>query len=153
MTINSHLRTSLQQKIRSSIPLSEMMQFEIEEISSRSITVHAPLKPNINIHGTGFAGSLYSIGVLTGWALADHLMSLSDMKGTLVVAGAEIKYRTPVTQDIKCSTSVSDRATRAFVEEYKANGKGRLQLSIHIGTSKNAILLADFVAISVPATE
>ena len=153
MTIHSHLRTSLQEKIRNSIPLCEMMQFEIEEISSRSITVHAPLKPNINIHGTGFAGSLYSVGVLTGWALADHIMSLSDMKGMLVVAGAEIKYRTPVTQDIQCSTTVSDSACRAFVDDYKANGKGRLQLSIHIGTSKNALLLADFMAISASTTE
>ena len=60
---------ALEQKIRGSIPLSDAMQFHIEALSLDAIEVVAPLPPNVNIHGTGFAGSIYSVAVLTGWAL------------------------------------------------------------------------------------
>ena len=59
----------LQQKIRTGIPLSETMEFEIAELTPNLIRVQAPLAPNVNVHGTGFAGSIYSIAVLAGWAL------------------------------------------------------------------------------------
>jgi hypothetical protein len=46
---------ALEQKIRTAIPLSAAMQFSI-------------------VHGTGFAGSIYSAAILTGWALCTHVM-------------------------------------------------------------------------------
>jgi thioesterase domain-containing protein len=147
MTLHSEIVTSLQQKIRRSIPLSETMQFEIEQLSSHSITVMAPLAPNINIHGTGFAGSIYSLGILTGWALTTHIMSLTGMQASLVVARAEIKYRSPVTADIKCFASVSESASKEFYDNFKAGSNSPLQLCIDIGEEKNAQLTARFVAI------
>ena len=57
---------ALQHKIHESIPLSEAMQFSIASLSRESILVTAPLAPNVNIHGTGFAGSIYSLAVLSG---------------------------------------------------------------------------------------
>ena len=138
----------LQQTIRASIPLSEAMQFSIIELNSRNILVQAPLEPNVNIHGTGFAGSIYSLAVLTGWALSTHIMALKQMQGDLVVAKAEISYRAPLTDSIQCRTQVSEEDCAAFQLRFESNGTAKLALKVEIGASGNAVLRATYVAVA-----
>jgi thioesterase domain-containing protein len=141
-------RTDLQNKIRGAIPMSEAMQFSIEELSSRSILVHAPLAPNVNIHGTGFAGSIYSIAVLAGWALSTHIMDVLAMDGDLVVSKAEIRYRAPVTGRIECRAVASEGACRKFQDSFNQIGKGKLALTIEVGDAPHAVLSGTFYAVS-----
>jgi len=137
----------LQAKIRSTIPLSSTMQFSIVELNPQSIIVSAPLQPNINIHGTGFAGSLYSIAILTGWALCTHIMASNDMVGDLVVGNAEVKYRAPVTGAINCRSTVSDIDYEAFQRDFESSGKARLNLQINVGDLPEAVVQGLFVAV------
>ena len=51
---------ALEQKIHDAIPLSAAMQFSIKVLSQDEIQVSAPLEPNINVHGTGFAGIVFT---------------------------------------------------------------------------------------------
>ena len=141
-------RTDLQNKIRSAIPISEAMQFSIAELGPHSITVRAPLAPNVNIHGTGFAGSIYSIAVLAGWGLSTHIMNQLGMDGELVVSRAEIKYRAPVTGPIECRAVVSDAERREFQDNFNDTGKGRLSLTIEVGDAPQAVLLGTFYAVA-----
>ena len=138
----------LQQSIRASIPLSEAMQFSIIELNPRNILVQAPLEPNVNIHGTGFAGSIYSLAVLTGWALSTHIMALKQMQGNLVVAKAEISYRAPLTDSIQCRTQVSEEDCAAFQLSFESKGTAKLALKVEIGASGNAVLRATYVAVA-----
>lgn len=135
----------LQEKIRSTIPLSDAMQFNIVDLTEKSILVHAPLSPNVNIHGTGFAGSIYSLAVLTGWAMVTHIIDSQGIDGDLVVGKAEIRYRKPVVGDIECRCSVPGYLYEAFNRDMKTNGKAKLSLEIEVGDSQ-AILNATFFA-------
>ena len=141
-------RTDLQNRIRSTIPISEAMQFSIEELDPLSIMVRAPLAPNVNIHGTGFAGSIYSIALLAGWGLSTHIMDQLGMDGELVIRRAEIKYRAPVTGPIECRAVVSDAERREFQDSFYDTGKGRLSLTIEIGDAPQAVLLGTFYAVA-----
>lgn len=94
--------SALQATIRDSIPLSQAMQFSIDTLDLDEIRVSAPLEPNINIHGTGFAGSIYSIAVLTGWALCTHILQALEIDAELVVGKAGIRYLAPVTGNLEC---------------------------------------------------
>jgi thioesterase domain-containing protein len=138
--------TQLQEKIHRTIPLSAAMQFSIIELNPYSIIVGAPLQPNINIHGTGFAGSLYSVAILTGWALSTHIMSLHDMAGELVVGKAEIKYRAPVTDDFICRAMVSETDSQIFQKDFESSGKARLNLTVDIGDGPNAVVQGLYIA-------
>ena len=140
--------TRLEEKIHRGIPLSKAMQFEIAELTANSIRVQAPLAPNANVHGTGFAGSIYSIAVLAGWALCTHIMDVRGMKGDLVVASAEIKYRAPVTGDILCRSEASEAECQAFEADFKTAGKGRLVLSVEVGERPDAVLVGTYFAVS-----
>ena len=48
------------------------MTLEPIAFESHRLTVEAELAPNVNVHGTAFAGSLYAIAALSGWGLV-HL--------------------------------------------------------------------------------
>ncbi len=141
-------RTDLQSKIRSAIPISEAMQFSIAELGPLSILVRAPLAPNVNIHGTGFAGSIYSIAVLAGWGLSTHIMEQAGMDGELVVSRAEIKYRAPVTGPIECRAATSEAERREFQDNFNDSGTGRLTLTIEVGDAPQAVLLGIFYAVA-----
>jgi thioesterase domain-containing protein len=140
--------TALQQKIRRTIPLSDAMQFSIREMSLDAIRVAAPLEPNINIHGTGFAGSIYSLGVLTGWALCTHIMDELGIEAELVVARAEIRYRKPVSGDFECGCACSAAQRESFREGVAAVGKGKLVLDVEIGGDRQAVLQATYIAVA-----
>jgi thioesterase domain-containing protein len=141
-------RIDLQNKIRNAIPVSEAMQFSITELSSGSILVQAPLAPNVNIHGTGFAGSIYSIAVLAGWGLSTHIMGVLGMDGDLVVSKAEIRYRVPVTGMIECRAVASEAERKEFQDSFNNTGKGRLSLRVEVGDAPHAVLLGTFNAVS-----
>ena len=138
--------SALNRKIRDHIPLSEAMQFSIDALSLDSIRVSAPLEPNINIHGTGFAGSLYSIAVLTGWALATHVMQELHINAELVVAKAEIRYRAPVTAALVCRSSCNAEQRQQFMLAVNESGKGRLDLDVEIG-DRQVLLHASYIAL------
>ena len=143
---------ALQQKIHAAIPLSAAMQFSIEALSLDQIRVSAPLEPNINIHGTGFAGSIYAVAVLAGWALCTHIMEELEMEGDLVVAKADIAYRAPVTAALECKCNVSAAARESFASEFGNAGKAKLLLEIQVGDRPQAVLQATYVALPTKAS-
>jgi thioesterase domain-containing protein len=144
---------ALTRKIRRAIPLSEAMQFTIDYLQPGEIRVSAPLQPNINIHGTGFAGSIYSLAILTGWALCAHILDDAEIVADLVVGRAEIAYRAPVDGDLECRCSAGAEQREAFLQGLRERGKGRLALDISVGDVPQASLQATFVAIARPGDE
>jgi thioesterase domain-containing protein len=137
----------LKDRIHRHIPLAKAMQFSIDELDPSAIRVSAPLEPNINIHGTGFAGSIYSLAVLTGWALCTHILEDAQVDAELVVARGEIRYRAPVSGELLCATEADARARDAFLQATREQGKGLLQLEIRVGDAPQAVLFATYCAL------
>ena len=138
----------LTRKIHNAIPLSDAMQFSIDRLELDEIRVSAPLSPNINIHGTGFAGSIYSVAVFTGWALCTHIIDQLGLDAELVVARAEIAYRAPVKGDLDCRSSTDAAQREAFLQAFRERGKAKLVLDIAVGDLPQASLHATFAAIA-----
>ena len=139
---------ALEAKIRKHIPLSDAMAFHIRELAPELIRVDAPLEPNVNIHGTGFAGSIYSVGILTGWALATHILDGAGSTADLVVARAEIRYRSPVRGPIECCCRTDAAQRDEFLAALGRDGKGILDLEIEVGEAPSAIISGRFCALA-----
>ena len=139
--------TVLETKIHATIPLAQAMQFHIESLDLDGIEVSAPLAPNVNIHGTGFAGSIYSVAVLCGWALCTHILEAAGIDADLVVARAEIRYRAPVTGELRCRAGSDAPARETWLEAVRHRGKGVLPLEIKLGERPQAVLQAEYCAI------
>jgi thioesterase domain-containing protein len=93
--------------IRVNMPPARRMGITVEEVKLRTneiegfVALSMPIKGNTNVHGTAFAGSLYSTCVLSAWYnLVCHLRATWDEellnKSTVVVQSAEISYKHPV---------------------------------------------------------
>ena len=132
----------LEEKIHRGIPLSQAMGYRITELADTRICVTAPLAPNRNVHDTGFAGSLYALGILTAWGLCAHIIARAGLHANLVVAEATIRYRAPVRGDIVCHCALTDAAAQAFVGDLAAKGRARTTLDVAIGDGPAAMIEA-----------
>ena len=112
------------------IPLSQAMQMQIADFDGRVLTTEASLAPNVNVHGTAFAGSLYAIQALTGWGMMHLQLKLNALDASIVIASGQINYAKPVAQDIYVRCSFGEHA--AEMTKLKATGKGRFPLTCQV---------------------
>mgnify|MGYP001627248804 FL=1 len=91
-----HWCQSLQQTWHSTIPLSAYMQLQIEQCDGYQLQCTAPLPPNINLHQTMFAGSIYTLATLTGWGMLYLQLQSLGLHGAQVLADANIRYLKPI---------------------------------------------------------
>jgi len=84
------------------IPLATSLAIEVVSCARDELAVRAPLAPNRNLHGTAFAGSLFSICVLTGWGATWLALAQRGIEGSIVVSDSRIQYRKAVTGDLVC---------------------------------------------------
>lgn len=112
------------------IPLSADMGVKVKGWNGEALTIEAPLAPNINVHGTAFAGSLYAVGALCGWGLTHLRCVESHHPGSIVIASASIAYRSP------CDGPLIARAEWLGQDDawqrYLDTGKSRFTLGVDI---------------------
>ena len=110
------------------IPLAAAMAVEVASCTRDELVVRAPLAPNRNLHGTAFAGSLFSICVLTGWGATWLALERRGLDGTIVVADSRIRYRKAVGGDIVCRCRVDLAAVEQSLAALEAQGRASLEL-------------------------
>jgi thioesterase domain-containing protein len=122
------LCAELQSTWRSDIPLAAAMDIEVASFTHGELVVHAPRAPNVNVHGTAFAGSLFSVCVLTGWGAVWLALREHSTMGLIVVADSRIQYRRPVTGDLVCRCRLDRAALEPALEALAAKGRATLPL-------------------------
>ena len=135
--------------VHQTIPISQAIGWGINQLDSSSISALVDLTPNINIHGTGFAGSLYAGAMATGWTL---MKCWADSHGFVcehVAAEANIKYLAPVTTNFECQSYI-DQTTPQYDKLNKrllANRNCAFPLPVEIKCRSKvcAILVIQFV--------
>ena len=80
------------------IPLSQFMQLNIDSFDGNALVCSAPLAPNVNLHQTMFAGSIYAMATLTGWGMLYLQLRQLGLQGDQVLADANIRYLRPVSR-------------------------------------------------------
>lgn len=80
------------------IPITQLMGIRVFQYTGSTFETRAALNPNMNLHGTMFAGSIYSLATLTGWGLVHLMMREKSVSGAIVLADADIHYHKPVTE-------------------------------------------------------
>ena len=113
----------LESRILDGIPLSRNMAFRVIELAPTTIKVSGDEQPNVNVHGTAFAGSLYCMCTLAVWGL---VYSRLPDQASLVMANGHIDYLKPVIGNIVAEGSVLEETMDAFLQELKNKGKSRI---------------------------
>ena len=103
--MNTLLINELQKKLHNEIPLTKIMNIQIQTYDEKELITTAPLDININDKGTAFGGSLSTMTIISSWSLC-WLISKElgfDSKNIVVIKN-ENSYKKPVTKDIICYT-------------------------------------------------
>jgi len=121
--------------IRETQPPANLLGIGVAEVDEGSLALHAPLELNHNVHGTAFAGSLYSVGVLASyylgraWVRRQPQGSLPPQLELVAKAGS-ISYRRPVKGEriIARSQLPAEPALREFAHGLRSAGKASCQI-------------------------
>jgi len=129
----------LTKKIHKGIPLTQAMAFDITELTDTSIVVMTGGEENVNVHGTAFAGSLYTTCVLAAWGLVNSRL---PEEASLVLASGYIDYLSPVLGDICARGEIPKLDFEQFLTA--VNEKGRSRLEVQIQVEHEGVLAAKF---------
>jgi len=114
------------------IPIVGAMGAAVDSYDGRSLTVRTPMQPNRNVHGTTFAGSLYSVCVLTGWGAVWLALRERGLDGTIYAAESAVQYRKAVAGDFACRCVLDVEAMDAGLEQFKESGRASFDLACTI---------------------
>lgn len=131
---------SLQATLRHEIPLSGAMGLEVAGYDGESLTLRAPLAPNINHKSTAFAGSLNAVATLTGWGLIWLITHEQRLPSVIVIQEHTTRYLRPVGQDFAATCHAPPaRQIERFLTALRQRGRARLPLTIEIITGDGQI--------------
>ncbi|GGP56639.1 thioesterase [Shewanella algicola] len=144
----SELLSQLQNTWHSTIPLSQFMQVKPLSFSGTELQVTAPLAPNINLHNTMFAGSIYTLMTLTGWGMLWLQQQRLTLQGDIVIADANVKYIKPITGEPVAKVIWPNTDISGLAEGQRA------QVMLDVGLYCNDLLCAAFTGhyVSIPKT-
>jgi thioesterase domain-containing protein len=115
------------------IPLTGHMELAISSWDGSVLQMEAPLKPNRNDKGTGFAGSIASLATFAGWALITLAVEERCGAAEVAVYRSEISYRRPIDGDFEARCCLPEAAQmEKFWRTLTDTGKGRLELAVSV---------------------
>lgn len=123
----------LQRTWHEQIPISEHMGIKLYQYTERTIETRASLNKNINLHGTMFAGSIYSLATLTGWGMLFLQMKQKGLNGEIVLGDADIHYHKPVTMKPRGICNIESLRTKFELLEKGKKCPASLRVEIYDG--------------------
>ena len=132
MATLSELTAELQATWHRDIPPAAAMAIQVAAYDGRTLTVRAPLAANRNVHGTAFAGSLFSVCVLTGWGATWLALRERGLAGSIVVADSQIRYRRAVSCDLVCRCTGETQSLDVAFAGFAESGRASLPLTCTI---------------------
>lgn len=132
MTERTALLNELAATWHRDIPLTAAMGIAVESYDGLTLAVRAPLPPNRNLHGTVFAGSLFSVCALTGWGAVWLALRERGKDGVIFAADSHIEFRKGVAGDFVCRCTPDPAALRAGVDAFAAKARASFDVTCTI---------------------
>ncbi len=119
----------LQDLFNTEIPLTAHMAVRVVRVTGDTVELHAAAAPNVNIHGTAFAGSLYSLCALAAWGLLHIELKSRDLAPDIVLADSTIVFHAPVVGTLCARSHFADPADLVrFVDAVRTGGRSEVRI-------------------------
>ena len=97
------------------------------------VTISAPLESNLNDKGTGFAGSLFSVAALAGWALVTRWCAAEPVEAEVVLQSSTARFLAPARADFRALAHEPPAAQREQLHRMLArSGRGRAEVAVDV---------------------
>ncbi|WP_299080199.1 bifunctional GNAT family N-acetyltransferase/hotdog fold thioesterase [uncultured Paraglaciecola sp.] len=127
----------LQDTWHDTIPISEQMGIKLHQYTGRTFETRASLNKNINLHGTMFAGSIFSLATLTGWGMIFLQLKEKGLNGEIVLGDGNIHYHKPITMQPRALCNIESLTGK--LEPLSNNKKCKINLNVAILDGDNAV--------------
>ena len=120
----------VRQRLQQQLPLIEHMGIDIVSWDGEVVRVRAPLAPNLNVHGTAFGGSLFSVGAMTGWSAV--LLTFMDAGHSphVWLADSRIDFILPVRGDLNAEARIGTEWRQQLLQEFESTGRVNVNLDV-----------------------
>jgi thioesterase domain-containing protein len=117
----------LAQYIHEHIPLSRAMGVAVVSVEESTVTLQAPLAPNINHRHTVFGGSASALAILAGWALLHVRLQAAGIADRLVIQRHVMEYQQPILGQFTARSMLeSPERWQQFTAMLSRRGKARI---------------------------
>lgn len=97
------------------------------------ITISAPLEGNLNDKGTGFAGSLFSVAALAGWALVTRWCAALPSDAEVVLQSSRARFLAPARAEFRAiARELPARQRDKLARMLTRSGRGRAEVSVEV---------------------
>ena len=119
--------------IHEHIPLTAHLGAVVESFDGETVSISAPLNPNINHRNTAFGGSLSALGILSGWTLLFMKLKECGIKNRLVIQKSSFDFQNPVDEDFIATCSLPETKTwEHFIKTLSKHGRARITVQSRI---------------------
>jgi thioesterase domain-containing protein len=120
------------QYLHREIPLTAAMNVRVLRSGAGEVEISAPLAPNRNLHGTAFAGSLATLGLISGWVVLDRALHDADLKAHLVAQKNECVFHAPATEELRAIARIPAEEWTRFLNALRSKGRARISVITEI---------------------
>lgn len=152
MHVTGERLSDLQRLLHREVPLSRHMGVAVESYDDVTLALGADLEPNVNIHGTAFGGSMYSLAALCGWALLRLRLEDLSLRAEVVLGSARIDYRQPVRSKLIARAACVARDFEAFASRVHDNRRASVEVAVVLGSLRDGQWLEAAVFTGLYAT-
>jgi thioesterase domain-containing protein len=141
----------LERYLHTRIPLSRAMEVSVAAISEQSVTLAAPLAPNINHRHTVFGGSAAALATLAAWSLLQLRLLRLPTAFRLVVQRNTMDYLAPISCDFTASSSLPEpQAWERQLRMLARKGTARFLVAaeVHAASAVAGRFSGEFVALA-----
>ena len=122
-----------------SIPPVHALQLRLAGYDRDSLSLAAPLAPNVNDKGSAFGGSLVSLMTLAAWALVSMKLQEVGQAAEVYVQDSSVRYLAPLYHDLLAVARLApgqdwDQVIAAFAQRGKARAQLQAQIADPAGT-------------------
>ncbi|HYM42623.1 MAG TPA: YiiD C-terminal domain-containing protein [Steroidobacteraceae bacterium] len=125
----------------------------LEVESAEPVIVAAPLEPNVNDKGTAFAGSLFSVAALAGWAHVMRWCAAQPVAAEVMLQAAKAQFLAPARGRFRATALEPAHIQREKLARMLARGgRGRIEITVTVSCDQTVVMtLAAVYAVVVGA--
>jgi len=98
----------LERYLHRQIPLSAAMSVQVQAATLESVTLSAPLEPNINHKSTVFGGSASAVAILAAWSLVHLRLVEEGLHCEVVIQSNVMEYSRPISGTFTAASTLCE---------------------------------------------
>lgn len=125
--------------IHEHIPLTSHLGAVVDFYDGNTVSMSAPLKPNLNHRNTAFGGSISALGILSGWTLLFLKLKETGIQNRLVIQKSNFDFQDPVAGDFKATCSLPENELwERFTKTLTKRGRARITVKSTVDSTSGS---------------